>query len=94
MPNKLLAKLERSIFFMVESKRKKGEKFESFLRRHNQNVTRSGNPKLIRFKKFVSQKLNKFQKKKRALFGQKLRHNREYMQKIGKLKEDERNKRW
>ena len=78
---------------MVESKRKKGEKFESYLRRHNQNVTRSGNPKLIRSKKFLAKALNKFQKKKRALFGQKLKHNREYLQKIGKF-EEKQGKRW
>ncbi len=79
---------------MVESKRKKGEKFETFLRRHNQNVTRSGNPKLIRLNKFLLRGFNKFQKKRRALFGQKLKHNREYLKKIGKFKEEDRSRRW
>ncbi|MBL7058157.1 hypothetical protein ISS03_02350 [Patescibacteria group bacterium] len=73
---------------MVISKRKKGENFESFFRRHNKRVLRSGMPKKVRALQHLLPKANKLLRKKMALFGRKLSSDREYQIKIGKLKED------
>lgn len=75
---------------MISSKRKKGESFESFLRRHNLRVMKSRALKLFREKRFKTPKINKSRKKKMALFGRKIHKNREYLKKIGKYKEDNR----
>ncbi len=78
---------------MVISKRKNGENFESFFRRHNKRVLRSGVPRMVRENKHLLPKVNKSLRKKMALFGRKLKKNKEYLKKIGKLKE-EATKRW
>lgn len=78
---------------MVDFKRKKGENFESFLRRFNKKLQQTGTLKLARKKRYLEQKDNKIKKKKRALTGQKIRNEKEYLKKIGKLKEDNR-RRW
>ncbi|MBU0636803.1 MAG: 30S ribosomal protein S21 [Patescibacteria group bacterium] len=78
---------------MVEFKRKKGESFESFLRRFNKRLQQSGKLKQARSAQHVQPKINKAQTKKRALIGKKLGAKREYLKKIGKLK-DEPRRRW
>ncbi|MCX6800528.1 MAG: hypothetical protein NT091_05285 [Candidatus Falkowbacteria bacterium] len=78
---------------MIVSKRNKGENFESFFRRHNKRVLRSGRPKEVRARQYRPKKINKALKKKMALFGRVLHRNREYLKKIGKLKDDV-TKRW
>lgn len=78
---------------MVISKRKKGENFESFFRRHNKRVLRSGRSKEVRANQHLLPTVNKSLRKKMALFGRKLSKNREYLKKIGKIKED-LNKKW
>ncbi|MFH1745106.1 MAG: 30S ribosomal protein S21 [bacterium] len=73
---------------MVEFKRKKGENFESFLRRFNKTLIKSRKLKEVRAKQHVVPKRNKNKQKERALTGLKLRAKREYLKKTGKLKEE------
>jgi ribosomal protein S21 len=78
---------------MVEFKRKKGENFESFLRRFNKTLIKSRKLKEVRARKFRSKKKNKHHQKEYALVSKKLREKKAYLIKIGKLKEDVK-KRW
>ncbi len=78
---------------MVEFKRKKGETFESFLRRFNKRLQQSGRLLDARKKRYHRKDKNEHQKKKSALIGLELREKKEYMRKTGKLK-DEMNGRW
>ncbi|MFH1822474.1 MAG: 30S ribosomal protein S21 [Patescibacteria group bacterium] len=75
---------------MVEFKRKKGESFESFLRRFNKGMQQSGKLFTIRQRKYLTPKKNKRQQKEYALTSLKLRNKREYLKKIGKLKEEDK----
>ena len=77
---------------MVESKRKKGENFEVFLRKFNRRLLQSCKLKEARQRQYLSQKLNKSAQKKRALVGKKIRSEKEYLKKTGKLKEEPRRK--
>lgn len=78
---------------MVEFKRKKGESFEGFLRRFNKTLIRSRKLNEVRKRKYLQPKKNKSQQKEYALISNKLRSKKEYLRKIGKLKEDTRG-RW
>ena len=78
---------------MAEFRRKKGESFESFLRRFNKKLQQSGKLYLARQVQHVQPKINKTQQKKRALVGMKLKSKREYLKKIGKFEEEPR-RRW
>lgn len=78
---------------MVEFKRKKGETFESFLRRFNKRLQQSGRLLDARKKRYHRKDKNEHQKKKSALIGLELRDKKEYMRRTGKLK-DEMNGRW
>ncbi len=73
---------------MVEVKRKRGETFESFVRRFNKRVQQSG--RLLQAKKvrFLGKQDNKLAKKTSALYRKKVRNQKEYLRKIGKLPED------
>jgi ribosomal protein S21 len=73
---------------MVEVKRKKSESFESLLRRFNRRIIESG--KVLQAKKiqFYQAKKNKNANKASALRRKELREKREYLRKIGKLKEE------
>lgn len=77
---------------MVEFKRKKGESFETFLRRFNKTL--QGSKKLVEFRKrqHVVPVRNKNKQKARALIGLKLRSKNDYLRKIGKLEETK--KKW
>lgn len=77
---------------MVEFKRKKGESFEGFLRRFNKTLIRSQKLKLVRSKKFLAPKKNKAALKEQALVGMKIREKNDYLRKIGKIKDEPRNK--
>lgn len=77
---------------MAEFKRKKGESFESFLRRFNKRMQQSGKLRLARKIQHIQPKINKSRQKKRALMGMKLRSKREYLKKIGKFEEEPRKK--
>ncbi|MDP2830441.1 MAG: 30S ribosomal protein S21 [bacterium] len=73
---------------MVEFKRKKGESFESFLRRFNKKLQQSGKLYQARQAQFLRPKKSRSEQKKSALVGRKLREKKEYLRKIGKLKEE------
>jgi len=78
---------------VVESKRKKEESFESFLRRFNKRLQQSGN--LFRARKVQHTEPTKSRnlQKKSALISREYKLKNEYLRKIGKLK-DEPRKRW
>lgn len=78
---------------MVESKRKKGENFESFLRRFNKRLIQSQTLKEARKRRVKQPNINKAKQKTRALVGKKLHSKREYLKKIGKLPEETK-RRW
>lgn len=75
---------------MSEVKRKKGETFESFVRRFNKRLQQSG--KLIQARKIKYFERGKSRNLRRAsaLRRIKISAQREYLQKIGKLKEENR----
>ncbi len=75
---------------MVESKRKKGESFEAFVRRFNKRVMQSG--VLLQFKKvrFHKRDESKGIKRQSALMRLGKKAEYEYLKKIGRLKEEER----
>ena len=78
---------------MIESKRKKDESFESFLRRFNKRMQQSGALREARgapyHKRTKSENLNK----RSALISLEMKKKYEYLRKIGKLKDEGRN-RW
>lgn len=74
---------------MVESKRRRGESFEVFLRKFNKRLLSSGKLYEVRQRQHHAKKLNKRAQKKRALVGKKIKSEIEYLKKIGKFKEDE-----
>ncbi len=73
---------------MAEVKRKKGETFESLVRRFNKKVQQSG--KLIQSRKirFHERAKSKTRLREDALRRKEITAKREYLKKIGKLKED------
>jgi ribosomal protein S21 len=78
---------------MVDFKRKKGETFESFLRRFNKSLIKSRKLNEVRSRKFKSSKKNKNKQREYALVSKKMRDKKEYLKKVGKLKEETR-RRW
>lgn len=74
---------------MVEVKRKKGETFESFLRRHKKKVMQSG--VILQFKKirFHGKDQSRNMQKDSALRKKTIREKREYLKKIGRLPEED-----
>lgn len=78
---------------MVQFKRKKGESFEAFLRRFNKRLQQSGKLMEARKGRYVKKDKNANQKKKSALVSLKLRRQKEYLRKIGKL-EESGNRKW
>lgn len=73
---------------MAEAKRKKGETFESLLRRFNKKLLQSG--KILQAKKirYLGKPMNKNLGKKLALRRLKIKGKKDYLKKIGKLIED------
>lgn len=78
---------------MTEFKRKKGENFESFLRKFNKALRSSKMLNVAREKQTMKPKKNKRKLKEYALTSLKLREKNNYLRKIGKLAEDTRRKR-
>ncbi|OGF27820.1 hypothetical protein A2331_06970 [Candidatus Falkowbacteria bacterium RIFOXYB2_FULL_34_18] len=74
---------------MIDFKRKKGENFEGFLRRFNKSLIKSRRLNEVRQRKFLQPKKNKNQQKEYALISMKMRAKKEYLKKIGKLKEEQ-----
>ncbi len=77
----------------MEFKRKKGEGFESFVRRFNKSLQQSRKLFTVRQNKYVQPNRNKNKQKEYALASLKIRAKKEYLRKIGKLKEETK-KRW
>jgi len=77
---------------VVEFRRKKGESFESFLRKFNKSLIKSRKLQQVRSKQYMEPKKNKNKQKEYALISKGLREKREYLKKTGKLKEEPRNK--
>jgi len=73
---------------MVEFKRKKGETFESFLRRFNKRLQQSGALYEARKNRYHKKDKNDNAKRKSALIGLELREKKEYMRRTGKLKDE------
>jgi ribosomal protein S21 len=75
---------------MADIKRQKGESFESFLRKFKRALKNSKKLEDSRAKLYFRDKQNKTKIKKQALVGLKLRKEKEYLRRIGKLPEDNR----
>ena len=73
---------------MPDIKRRKGESFESLLRRFNRRVQQSGKILESRKIRFYEAEPNKNKMKLSALRRNKIRLKREYLIKIGKLIEE------
>jgi ribosomal protein S21 len=73
---------------VAEAKRKKGETFESLLRRFNKKIQQSG--KLIQTRKirFHAKQPNHTKSKASALRRKEISAQREYLKKIGRLVDD------
>jgi len=73
---------------MAEFKRKKGESFESFLRRFNRGLKNSRVLNVAREKQVLKPRKNKRKQKEYALKSLELRSQKEYLRKTGKLKDE------
>jgi ribosomal protein S21 len=78
---------------VVESKRKKEESFESFLRRFNKRLQQSGNLRKVRKMQYFKETKSRNLQKRSALISLDYKDKNEYLRKIGKLKDESRN-RW
>jgi len=78
---------------VVDSKRKKEESFESFLRRFNKRLQQSGNLLKARKIQYIAPEKSRNLQKKSALISRKYKLKNEYLRKIGKLKDEPKN-RW
>jgi ribosomal protein S21 len=75
---------------MADLKRKPGESFEAFLRKFKKALKNSKRLETARGKKHLEDKSNRNKQKKQALSGLKIRAEKEYLRKIGKLPENTR----
>lgn len=75
---------------MVEVKKKKGESFESLLRRFNRRIQQSGKLLTARKIRFYERPKNKNSQKSAALRRMEISQKREYLERIGQLPEDTR----
>lgn len=73
----------------VEVKRKKGESFESFLRRFNRKLIQSGKLLQARKVRFYQPAVGRDKLRASALRRKELIKKKEYLRKIGKLEEIE-----
>jgi len=73
---------------MAEFKRKKGESFEAFLRRFNKRLLSSGKLYQARQRKYLKKEKSRNETKKSTLELRKIRAKKEYLKKIGKLKDE------
>lgn len=78
---------------MVELKRKKGETFESFLRRFNKRLQQSGRLLQARKVRYFARPKSKDRIRKDAAKRAESRAKREYLRRIGKLPEEDLSRR-
>ena len=74
---------------MVDVKRKRGETFDSLLRRFNRRLQLSGRVLEAKRTRFKKKQPNKNLIRENAIRRELLKANREYMIKIGKLREED-----
>jgi len=75
---------------MAEVKRKKGETFDSLLRRFQRRIQQGGITLEVRKKRFHQKQKNKNYVHRSALRRETKREQYEYMQKTGQLKDEKR----
>lgn len=75
---------------MVDVKRKKGESFESLLRRYSRRMQQSGRALEARKFRFHASKPTKNKLKVSALRREEIRKKRDYLMRIGQLVEESR----
>lgn len=73
---------------MAEAKRKKGESFDALLRRFNRKIVESGRVLQAKKIRYHSKDKSRNAAKVSALRRKELREKRDYLKKIGKLRED------
>lgn len=73
---------------MPEIKRKPRESFESFMRRFSKAVQESGRLLQVKKIRFVSKEKSRPERRKDTLKRETIRRKKEYLRKIGKLKEE------
>lgn len=78
---------------MVDVKRKRGETFDSLLRRFNRRLQLSGRVLEAKRTRFKKKQPNKNLIRENAIRREAMKANREYMIKIGKLREGDEFKR-
>jgi len=78
---------------VVESKRKKDESFEAFLRRFNKRIQQSGKLKEARGSQYHKGDKSHNLKRRSALISLEMKSKFEYLRKVGKLKDENKN-RW
>lgn len=74
---------------MTEAKRKKGESFESFLRRFKKKIQQSGILIHSRKIRFYERPKSRNRRREAALRKMEMLKEKEYLRKIGKLRDDE-----
>ena len=72
----------------IEVKRKKDESFESFLRRFNKRVQQSKILLVAKQKRFREKPKSRNLRRESALHRLRMREYKEYLRKVGKLKEE------
>jgi ribosomal protein S21 len=82
------ASAPEGVINMLESKRKKGESFESFLRRFNKRLMQSGIILEFKANRYFDRGANKNLQKRTALERKKYKMKMEFLKKIGKLPEE------
>jgi ribosomal protein S21 len=80
--------LERGKPMVVDVKRKKGETFESFVRRFNKRLMQSGVVLQTKKKAYTKKPVSRNLVKAATLARKDHREKKEYMKKIGKLREE------
>ncbi|HPV70699.1 MAG TPA: hypothetical protein PKY08_02260 [Candidatus Magasanikbacteria bacterium] len=78
---------------MSELKRKKGESFEAFMRRFQNRIKESGKIRQAKKIRFFAKDLNRNQRRKSTLAKNQRTELREYMRKIGRLKDEKTRRR-
>lgn len=78
---------------MAEVKRRKGETFESLVRRFSKKIQQSGRLIQSRKVRYFERKKNRNSLRAAAARREEIKDKREYLKKIGKLVEEPRNRR-
>ena len=73
---------------MIEVRKKKGESFESMIRRFNKRVQQSGRIYEVRDIRFFNSPKSKNKQRQDAIRRSQIRNTKEYERKIGKLKDE------